>query len=73
MSEFVPSPVDSHFQRTKNKVPPIFFTKYDAPRPKVHYCRTGNVRGLPKIPFRGHDIFADWDLNIDNLICFLSK
>ena len=30
-------------------------------------------RGLPKIPFRGHDIFADWDLKVGNLLYFLSK
>ena len=28
---------------------------------------------MPKIPFHGHDIFADWDLKVANLLYFISK
>ena len=30
------------------------------------------VRGMPEITIRGHDIFADWDLKVDNLLYFLN-
>ena len=37
------------------------------------FSRTWYFRGVPKIPIREHDIFADWDLNHDSFLVFKSS